>query len=45
MDEQIDSYLDRCRCCLEEITVAKVEIDNVIEIKFFEMTRLNVGIN
>ncbi|CAG9801943.1 unnamed protein product [Chironomus riparius] len=42
MDEHIESYLDRCRCCLEEITLAKVEIDNNIEIKFFEMTQLNL---
>jgi len=45
MDEQIDCYLDRCRCCLEDITLAKVEIDNIIEMKFFEMTQLNVSIN
>lgn len=45
MGEQIDSYLEKCRCCLEDITLAKVEIDNIIEIKFQEMTQLDVSIN
>jgi hypothetical protein len=43
MDEHLESFLDKCRCCLEEITLAKIEIDNIIEMKYFEMTQLNVS--
>ncbi|KAG5684902.1 hypothetical protein PVAND_014112 [Polypedilum vanderplanki] len=43
MDENLNSFLDKCRCCLEEITLAKIEIDNLIVRKYFEMTQLNLA--
>lgn len=43
MDDPLESYIDKCRCCLEEINVAKIEIDYSIENKFFELTQINVS--
>lgn len=44
MDDQLDNYIESCRLCLQEMSIAKVEIDENIEQKFYEMTSVNVSI-
>lgn len=44
MDEdfQLENYLEKCRCCFRIIFDKKIEIDETIERRFFELTSIEL---